>query len=135
MNNYMKHLKAALTTALGYGLGFVIGVVLRDLRIHVDSLIFGRRVEGTCVLADQARRAPHLARIGAQAVKRDSVVKIRRPAGGYVRDVIVDKHTAVDRPQRFHLFVRYRVDRSRSCAEPPDQLAVGRPKTVHPAVP
>lgn len=31
MNNYRKHLKAALIVALGYGLGFVIGVVLINL--------------------------------------------------------------------------------------------------------
>jgi len=31
MNNYRKHLKAALIVALGYGLGFVVGVVLINL--------------------------------------------------------------------------------------------------------
>jgi len=31
MNNYQKHFKAALITALGYGLGFVIGIVVIGL--------------------------------------------------------------------------------------------------------
>ncbi|MCK4727177.1 MAG: hypothetical protein KAT29_15295, partial [Anaerolineales bacterium] len=35
MNNYRKHLKAALIGALGYGLGFVIGVVL--IKLVFDS--------------------------------------------------------------------------------------------------
>ena len=40
MNNYQKHLKAALLVALGYGLGFVIGVVLINLVFDSGLLDF-----------------------------------------------------------------------------------------------
>ncbi len=35
MNNYKKHLKAALISGLGYGFGFVIGIVL--IKLIFDS--------------------------------------------------------------------------------------------------
>ena len=43
MNNYRKHLKTALIGALGYGLGFVIGVVLIKLIFNsARSYLIGR---------------------------------------------------------------------------------------------
>lgn len=38
MNEYRKHLKAALITGLGYGMGFVVGVILIELVFDVGLL-------------------------------------------------------------------------------------------------
>ena len=38
MNEHRKHLKAALITGFGYGLGFVIGVILIELVLDIGLL-------------------------------------------------------------------------------------------------